>query len=292
MNSPTIIGVDLGGTKMAIARYSLKKGQMICEEAERMPTHAERGIRHVLDDVTKLIERMRREDTIGVGIGVPGLVRQPDGIVLTLPNIHGEKNIHLREELEHRIGFPVSVENDANCFALAEALEGAGKGRRVVIGITMGTGVGGGIIIDGAIFSGSHGFAAEIGHMLLKPGEVPYASEDCRGDVEQYLSGTAMGKRCRDAESPVEYLEGDTCSSLHPQLFREVAWMCVNLVHLLDPSIIIFGGSAGRALGNHLPEIHTELEKWLLPGTPHPELAQASLEDAALRGAAMLVQKM
>lgn len=284
----SVIGIDLGGTKTAVARYRLREGSLILDDAQRLPTHADRGVRHVLDTIVQIVGKMRKEDTTGVGIGVPGLVQQPEGIVLTLPNIPGEKNLHLKEELGHRLGLPVAIENDANCFAFAEAMEGAGKGRRVVVGITLGTGVGGGIVIDGKIFEGAHGYAGEIGHMLLKPGEPPYETEDRRGDIEQFLSGTALGKRCTEAKKPEDYLEGETCGYLRPDIFREVAWMCVNLVHLLDPSIIIFGGSAGRALGNHLPEIHAALDQWILPGTPHPELAQSALDDAALRGAALL----
>jgi predicted NBD/HSP70 family sugar kinase len=205
-----------------------------------------------------------------------------------MPNIPGAENIPLQRELHARIKLPVIVENDANCFALAESLHGAGKGKDVVLGITMGTGVGGGIVIGGKLYRGSNGFAGEIGHMLLKPGEPPFATSDKRGDVEQFLSGTALGKRCREAKSPEEYLEGEVCGFLQPMIFREIAWMCVTVIHLLDPSVIVFGGSAGRALEPHIPEIQKELRTWLLPGTPLPHLSIATLKDAGTRGAALL----
>ena len=89
--------------------------------------------------------------------------------------------------------------------------------------------------------------------------------------------------------SKEDYLEGEVCSFLQPQIFKEVAWMCVNLIHLLDPSIIVFGGSAGRALKPHIKDIEKELVHWLLPGTPLPKLSIASLTDAGTRGAALLV---
>jgi len=281
-----IIGVDLGGTKTAIARYDAQTFEE--QTHERLPTHADRAFAHVLEDLVSLIGKMRTEETQAIGIGVPGLVKQPDGIVLKMPNIPGAENIPLKKELESRINLPVFVDNDANCFVLAEAHHGAGKGHNVVVGVTMGTGVGGGIVIDGKVFHGSNGYAAEIGHMLLKPGEPPYETADARGDIEQFFSGTAMGKRCREAKNPDEYLEGEVCSFLQPQVFREVAWMCVNLAHLIDPSIIIFGGSAGRALGPHLVDVQKELKQWLLPGTPLPQLAIATMSDAAVRGAALL----
>ncbi len=287
-HASSIIGVDLGGTKMAVARFDAETLDL--QAKEQFETHAESGMEHVLLDLLLAIESLQTEDTVGVGIGVPGLVRHPDGIIVTMPNIPGTNNFPLQQKLQERLKIKVKVDNDVNCFALAEALFGAGKNHDVVCGITMGTGVGGGIVLNGNLYRGHHGFAAEIGHMLLQPGVPPYKTENRRGDVEQFLSGTAMGKRCAAARKPEEYLEGEVCSFLQPEIFKEVAWLTVNLTHLIDPSIIIFGGSAGRALKPHFPEITAELAKWLLPNTPAPELSIGILADAATRGAALLVK--
>ena len=184
----------------------------------------------------------------------------------------------------------VEVENDSRCFTLAEAVQGAGKDKRVVVGVTMGTGVGGGIVCEGKIFRGEHGFAGEIGHMLLRPGEPPYPTKDTRGEIEQFFSGTAMGKRCEAANKPEEYLEGQACSFLHPHLFREIAWMVTSLTYAVDPSIIVFGGSAGLALKPHLQDIRAELKNWLLPHTPMPELATATCKNPGTLGAALLLR--
>lgn len=286
----TILGFDLGGTKSFVSRYDAQTWEL--QTHERLPTNADRGWEAVLEDVVHLIERVRLPDTVAVGIGVPGLVRQPGGRVLTMPNIPGAVDVPLQEILEERIKLPVRVDNDANCFALAEALGGAGKGGRVVVGITMGTGVGGGIVIDGKIFQGAHGFAGEVGHMLLVPGQPPFDTSDERGEVEQFLSGTAFAKRCVAAQRPEDYLEGQVCSFLQPHVFREVAWLCVNLTHLLDPDVIVFGGSAGKALRSHLEKVATELQRWLLPGTPLPRIACEESKHPATLGAAMLVKGM
>ncbi len=288
MARPTfsLLGIDLGGTRVRVTRYDAATWEIQAEE--RRPTHADRTFAHVLEDMVQMVEKLRTADSRGIGVGVPGLVLQPEGRIVRLPNIPGAENSDLKNILASRFGLPVCIDNDANCFALAEALHGAGRGHRVVVGITMGTGVGGGIVMEGRLYRGHHGFAGEVGHMLLRPGEPPFETEDKRGDTEQFLSGTAMGKRCREAERPEEYLQGEVCALLQPSVFREVAWTCVNLTHLLDPSIIIFGGSAGRALGSHLPAIEEELRKWLLPGTPLPSLAIATLQDAGTRGAALL----
>lgn len=286
MPQHSVIGVDLGGTKIAVTRYTAET--WLIEAEERVPTHAAQRFHHVFEDMVRIIERLRTRNTIAIGIGVPGLVRQEAGAVLRLPNIPDGENIPLHRELRKRFDLPLAIDNDANCFTLAEALQGAGKGQDIVIGITMGTGVGGGIVIHGQLFHGHHGFAGEIGHMLLQPGHPPYRTENRRGDVEQFFSGTAMGKRCEEADDPEQYLEGKVCAFMHRSIFEEVAWLCTNLTHLLDPAIIIFGGSAGHALRPHMTQIRRELVHWLLPGMPLPALAIAELPDAATRGAALL----
>jgi glucokinase len=287
MSTHSVIGIDLGGTKIALARYSETWN---LEDSFKTDTNAEQNFAAVFAEMVMHCKKMITPNTKAIGIGVPGLVTASDGSIVTLPNIPGAEGFALKDRLEKEVHLPVFVDNDVHCFALAEALQGAGKDHSVVIGITMGTGVGGGIVVDGKIFHGSHGYAAEIGHMLLRPGEPPFATADKRGDVEQFFSGTALGKRCAEAKDPADYLKGEACAYLHPDIAKEIAWMCTNLIHVVDPSIIIFGGSAGRALAPHLPEVLKELKQWTLPGTPLPELKIATLKDAGTRGAAMLVR--
>ncbi|MDO8648332.1 MAG: ROK family protein [Candidatus Peregrinibacteria bacterium] len=282
----SVIGFDLGGTKSAVVRYDAIT--LTPQASERTVTSAEKGLEAVLEDVLSLIEKLRTPDTVAVGLGVPGLILQPEGRILRTPNIRSSGPVDALALLRARLNLPVAIENDAHCFTLAEAIAGAGQGSRVCVGITMGTGVGGGIVVDGELLYGHHGFAGEIGHMLLQPGVPPFKSEDTRGEVEQFLSGTAMGKRCEAAERPEDYLEGQVCAFMQPQVFREVAWLCTSIVYLLDPSIIVFGGSAGRALKPHLPVVTEELRRWLLPDTPLPALTIAKRDDAATLGAAIL----
>ncbi len=259
------------------------------QDSKKFPTRAAEGFSAVTDDILSCVTEMRMDDTVAVGIGVPGLVKQPEGSLIKAPNIAQSENIQVKDILMKKIGLPVSVGNDAQCFVLAEVMMGSAKGKKVVVGITFGTGVGGGIVIDGKVFHGAHGYSAEIGHMLLMPGQPPYKTEDKRGDVEQFLSGTAMGKRCEAAQTPEDYLNGAACSFMRPDMYREVAWLCTNLIHLIDPDIIVFGGSAGHALHGHIDDITVELKKWLLPGTPLPMIVAGSTrEKAGMLGAALL----
>ncbi|UPA22105.1 ROK family protein [Candidatus Peribacteria bacterium] len=288
MKNTSVIGIDLGGTKTIIARYDAITYERQTEE--RIATNASAGLDIVLRDCMQIAAKMRTPTTTGVGVGIAGLIRQPEGVVIHTPNISAGKNIRAKELLEKELKLPVRVANDAGCFALAEAMLGAGKGKKIVVGITMGTGVGGGIVIDGKIFGGSHGFAGEIGHMLLMPGKPPYHTDDMRGDVEQFLSGTAMGRRCTAAQKPQDYLEGEVCDWLQPHVFEETAWLATNLTYLLNPDIIVFGGSAGRALMPHMSKVRDELKKWTLPETPLPELAVAALDGSGALGAALLLK--
>lgn len=284
---PSVLGIDLGGTKMTIVRYA---GRALKEEETKTLSTSGKPFSVIVEEMLDLIQQFRTADTKAIGIGVPGLVNSEDGCILTMPNIADGDGYPLRETLRKKTGLTVSVENDSACFTLAEAEKGAGKGYRIVIGITMGTGVGGGIVMDRKIFRGNHGYSAEFGHMLLRPGDPPLGQSEGRGEIEEYLSGTALLRRCPAAKNPVDLLSGPTCASLHSAVIQEVAWMVANLTHCIDPGIIVFGGSAGHALKPHLPAIRKELKKWMLPGSRLPSLAIGSLSNAGTLGAALLTQ--
>lgn len=282
MSSASIIGIDLGGTKIKGVRYS--STAQISEE-KQIETLATEGFDSVYERLIGLIRELQEKDTNNIGVGVPGLINS-DGSIFKLPNIPRAETFPLQQRLTGDLGLQVAVANDANCFTLGEALHGAGKPHSVVVGITLGTGVGGGMAIDGKPFRGANGYGMEIGHMLLKPGEPPFDTKDKRGDIEQFISGSAIRKRFSDLTMPTDIFAKKEKS----QILTEVAWMCVNITHLLDPSIIVFGGGVGLALASHLQAIIKEMQEWILPGTPLPELACAERKDAATLGAALFTQ--
>lgn len=274
MSSRSVIGADLGGTKLAIVRYDAETWEP--QQSTVVPTEAERGFPAVFETLIEQIEAHRRPDTVGVGIGVPGLVHQPDGHLLNAPNLPGARDVPLKAMLEDRLRLPVALENDARSFTLAEALLGAGKGHRVVVGVTLGTGVGGGIVMDGGILHGENGYAGEIGHMLLQPGQAPFPVDERQGEVEQFLSGTAIRKRGASAEEPPATLA------------KEAAWLCLNLTYLLNPSVIVIGGGVAKAVTARLADVERELKALVLPGIPLPQLVAAQLSDAGAMGVALL----
>lgn len=280
-----ILGIDVGGTKTACASYDPHTLKMLTKH--QCNTLADEGMPKVCDQITELVSRFSGQEITGIGIGIPGLV-DFEGNTRIVPNIKKSKDFPLADALKKKISAPIFVDNDSGCFALAEALKGEGKGESVVIGITLGTGVGGGIVINGKLFRGSDGFAGEIGHMLLVPGNPPFQTEDERGDVEQFLSGTSLRLRCAKAKKPQELLEGEACEYLHPHLIRECAWLLTSLTHLLNPSVIVLGGSVGLALKQRIPAIEEEWKKLVLPGTPLPKLSVSKNPDAGTLGAALL----
>ena len=189
-------GVDIGGTKL-LAVAATEKGEIVAER--RQPT-AE-GPDAVLAATTAVVaDLLAAEPGIAaVGVGLPGLV-DLNGAVHYAPNLPGFVGVAARERLAADLPVPVVVDNDANVAALGEVLHGAGRAHREVLLVTLGTGIGGGLIINGAVNRGGFGFAAEIGHFTVDRDGPPCACGE-RGHWEALASGTALGRRARESAS-------------------------------------------------------------------------------------------
>jgi glucokinase len=171
-----------------------------------VPTASEHGAEAVADRIVGLIEgvlldtiaqtKAHREDFIGVGIGAPGPLDREEGIVIVAPNL-GWRNFPLRDRIAKRLGLPATLDNDANCATVGEWWQGAAKGGRTVVGMTIGTGVGGGVIIDGKLHHGASDVAGEIGHTTID-----LNGRHCKcgnyGCLEAYASGPAIATRARE----------------------------------------------------------------------------------------------
>src|SRR5881397_2606587 len=193
------LGVDLGGTKI--------EGAVLDETPRpvhrvRVATERERGYDHILGRVAEVVAALRPHapEARLVGIGTPGSLSARDG-TLKNSNTTCLNGRPLHADLAARLGMPVRLENDANCFALAEARHGAGRGHEVVFGVILGTGVGGGIVVRGQLWSGPQHIAGEWGHHAIDP-----AGPECycgrRGCVETMLSGPALEARYQAAGGP------------------------------------------------------------------------------------------
>jgi fructokinase len=242
------IGIDLGGTKIEGAVVD-EAGRPLVRE--RVPTERERGYTHVLDRVAALVGRLRPHapEAAVVGVGAPGAPSARDG-TLKNSNTTCLNGRPLRADLETRLGCPVRLENDANCFALAEARGGAGRGHRVVFGVILGTGVGGGIVVDGRLWAGPQHIAGEWGHQAIDPaGPACWCGQ--RGCVEAFLSGPALAAAYRAAGgAAVEAREvlgraaaGEArAAAVVDRWLDRFGRALANVIDVLDPDVIVLGG--------------------------------------------------
>jgi fructokinase len=249
-------GIDLGGTKIEGAIMDpANPGKTLCRL--RVPTGADQGYDHVLGGIAGLVDelaqatRLPRPDRIG--IGTPGAVEPSAGLIKN-SNTTCLNGKPLRLDLEDRLGCGVVTENDANCFALAESRFGAGQGATTVMGLILGTGVGGGILLDGKIHAGRHGIAGEWGHNPMRGEDYPcYCGR--RGCIETVIAGPSLerhyrelgGERirlpaiCRRAEKG-EPIAIETLERLRSK-FAEAIGAVINI---LDPDVIVIGGGVGN----------------------------------------------
>ena len=206
-----LVGVDLGGTNIVVGALAEDGSDLIALRSE--PTRADQGADAVIDRIVRMIDTViaetiaetgaRRDDMIGIGVGAPGPLDRERGIVVTTPNL-GWTNFPLRDVIAERTRLPVRIDNDANCATLGEWWLGAAKGANNVIGMTIGTGIGGGVIIGGRLYHGSSDVAGEIGHATID-----ITGRRCKcgnyGCLEAYASGPSIADRAREA------LTGDDC---------------------------------------------------------------------------------
>jgi len=186
MGETLYIGIDLGGTDIKGGLVATD-GRIVYET--KMPTEADQGPDHVMDRMAQLVGRLQDKTELpvgGVGIGVPGQVLVDEGVLVEAPNLSGMDSIPVAKEMEKRLSLPVILDNDANVAALGEFAFGAGKGVQQMMMVTLGTGVGGGLILDGQIFRGARGGAGEFGHTVVEAdGEVCGCGR--QGCVEAYV---------------------------------------------------------------------------------------------------------
>ncbi len=212
LSHPTryVVGVDLGGTNIVVGVMPVDGSREIAMRSQ--PTRADMGPDVVVDRICEMVESAitiacaetgaAREQFIGVGIGAPGPLDRGRGVVLIAPNL-GWRDLPLRDLIQRRVGLPATLDNDANCATLGEWWTGAARGARNVVGITIGTGIGGGLILDGRLYHGSSDMAGEIGHTTIDSN-----GRRCKcgnyGCLEAYTSGPAIAERAREALRALE----------------------------------------------------------------------------------------
>jgi fructokinase len=274
------MGVDLGGTKIELAVYDEEGKERLRQRAPTPHT----GYDAALDELARLIDDTERKAgaRCSVGVGMPGAISPRSGRVFNAYNtpFNGRR---LQQDLEEKLARELRFENDANCFALSEAIDGAARGASVVFGAILGTGAGGGIVVDGRVVRGHNGIAGEWGHTPLPwltaeehPGPPCYCGR--RGCIEQFVAGPALK---REIAARGEELAHE----LHEDRLARAFSMVVNV---LDPDVIVLGGGLSNLerLYTTVPRL---LPKYVYAQTVDTALVRATHGDASgVRGAAML----
>jgi len=304
-------GVDIGGTTVKIALFDIT-GNLL--DKWEIPSVTENEGAAILPDTAASIKEYMRghdlqaQNIIGIGVGVPGPVDNA-GVVNECQNL-GWGVFNVRETLEKLTGFPVRVGNDANVAALGECWKGGGSGCANLVMATFGTGVGGGIIIDGKPINGAHGAAGEIGHMVLDARETEYCNCGKRGCTEQYCPATGvvrLAKRylaAQDCPSSLRALEkitakdvfdaakaGDAAAKeILEQVYDYMGQFLGSLCAVIDPEVVVMGGGMSRAGQQLVDGAARYFPRYAFPATKTVRFTLATLgNDAGAVGAFKLV---
>ena len=309
------IGIDVGG-------MSIKAG-LVDEEGNILfkhscPTGVERGYVAVIQDIAQLglatVEKAgRRMDEVkAIGIGIPGIMDQRTGIIPFCTNLAWH-DVPIIEEMKQYTDLPVYVDNDATVAGLAESVKGVSAGTKNSVFITLGTGVGGGVVLNGRVFSGAHGVATEIGHMVTVAGGLPCTCGK-RGCWERYASATALIRagRVLCAEKPncqlMKHVDGDIrtitakdvidlamdgdedCVRIFDDYIYHLVVGLTNLINVYDPEVIVLGGGVSHCGDFLLNAVRSLLPKYVFfKSMPYARVELARLtNDAGIIGAAML----
>jgi glucokinase len=286
-----IVGVDVGGTNIVVGALPEDGSAHLAMRSEA--THAERGAEAVVDRIVTLIEQViadtvdqtgaNRNDFIGVGMGAPGPLDRERGMVVVAPNL-GWHNFPLRDAVAERVRLPTTLDNDANCATVGEWWCGAARGGRNVVGVTIGTGIGGGLIVDGQLFHGSSDVAGEIGHTTID-----ITGRYCRcgnyGCLEAYASGPAIALRAREALERDEVsalrrmVEGDldrlTAATVYAaanegdalarEIVRDTATFLgagiANLLNIFNPDVVVVAGGVTQAGDRLFEPLRAEVKR-------------------------------
>jgi fructokinase len=286
------LGVDFGGTKIEGALLD-SKGEILTRQRVPNPGDYSSAVRAMADLVAQIeSETGRRAATIGVAM--PGSLSPATGLVRNANSVWLNGKPFL-EDLKAALKRPVRVENDANCFALSEAVDGAAAGGRVVFGVILGTGCGGGVVVERKVISGVNGIGGEWGHTPLpwaRADETPVRDWCGRwGCLEQWISGTGFkrwaGVSAREADEKAQ--AGDPQARVLLDLLADrVARSLAIVIDIIDPDIIVFGGGVSN-IKSLYPSVHGKLLAHIFSDVLHTKLVQNMHGDSSgVRGAAWL----
>lgn len=309
---PYAFGVDLGGTTVKIGLFETS-GTLL--EKWEIPTRTQNHSENLLPDIAQALmnklaeKRIQVSDVEGIGMGVPGAALE-GRYVKPCVNLDHWGGFDVSERLSGLCGLPVTVLNDANAAALGEMSHGGGRGSKNMVFVTLGTGVGGGVIVDGKLLSGAHGAGGEIGHIKVNADETLVCGCGKRGCLEQYASATGLLRSAREllassgettALRRYENLsckdifdcakEGDAVAlRLVDGMTRILGMALAALSCVCDPEIIVIGGGVARAGDILLDSVRKHFKDYVFPAAEETDFALAELgSDAGIYGGVQMV---
>ncbi len=274
MADRAFIGVDLGGTNLRTALVS-PQGDIFNRLKE--PTKASEGREKVMARLIGNIERQlaharsRGLTIAGAGVGAPGVIHADTGVVVKSPNFPDWNDFPLKQDLERELRLPVSVENDANAAALGEQWRGAGRGIGSMIFLTLGTGVGGGIVLNGRIWHGADGMAGEVGHMTIVP-EGRVCGCGNRGCLEMYVSSRGILQSYEEASGRSHAVSSEdvyeaarageaAARKVMDETGRTLGIGIANLINIFNPEMVVIGGGVKDAWSLFIEEARAEIKR-------------------------------
>ena len=316
MAKDKLIGIDLGGTTI---KFAIMTATGDIQQKWSIQTNILDEGSHIVPDIIDSINyhldlyQLDKERIIGVGMGTPGTVNEKDGTVQGAFNLNWKESQNVKADLEAGLGFPVAVDNDANAAALGEQWRGAGNNQPEIVFVTLGTGVGGGLVNEGKMIHGAKGAAGEVGHMIVEPGGYQCTCGNY-GCLEQYASATGVVHLAHDyadayaGDSKLKAMvsNGEEITSkivfdlakegdyLANEVVDKVAFYLglatANIANLLNPSAIVIGGGVSAAGDFLLTRVQKNFNDFAFKMTRHvTELKLAELgNDAGAYGAASL----
>ena len=290
------IGIDLGGTNIRCAIVT-EDGQIL--DQVKGPSYAQDGPEKVLGNIYQLVRQLKNwEECSGVGVGVPGPCNQVTGSMMMSTNLPGFTGFPFAETLTKEFGMPSYIDNDANVAGLAEALLGAGKGCPVVYYVTISTGIGGGLVVNGQCVSGKHGYTGEIANIIIDRDRRKY-NHLAVGAVENEASGTAITRYGKELmpECNIEHAgqvfklaeEGyPKAVEIIDRFEGDLAQMFATLAAAVDPDCFILGGGMMKSGDFFLPGVIEKFKKITHEPLHDTPFLVAELEEPGVIGAAML----
>lgn len=275
--SKLYVGVDIGGTSIVAARFS--ESELL--ERSEVSTGADRPAEEIMESLYDAIDEVLTNEVVGIGIGMPGFMNVETGEILQINNIKSFNGFFIKPAVERRFNLPAFQNNDANCFALGETYYGAGKNYTNLVGVTLGTGLGGGIILNRKIHTGLMGGAGELGCVPFHGG----ISEDiCSAALfknKYKTTGTELYSKAKagDQEAQAVFVE----------LAHNIGELLRIVMYVLAPEAFVIGGSVANSWDLLEKPLREEVNKFLVPMiSSKVDLVKAELDNAGLYGAAAL----